>query len=167
RMPPAERGLVGVGLGCRAVDADDPNLPLMIWYGLEPLIVTDNTATTPVLVTAKIPLVREYAARRLAGHTAADVDLLVYALGHGAALADGQRDVLRGMQGAFGGRRDVPLPKGWPAAFDRLTASPSAEVRELATALAVVFGDERVITSLRATVQDAAAPAAKRQSALQ
>jgi putative membrane-bound dehydrogenase-like protein len=167
RMPRGMRDLVGVRLASRAADADDPNLPLMIWYGLEPVVLSDSMGTARVLARPQIPLVREYVARRLAGHAAVYVDYLVYALGDESERPDVQRDWLRGMRAAFRGRRDVPLPNRWPATFDRLATSPSAEVRELATALAVVFGDERVMASLRATVQDEAAPAAKRQSALQ
>jgi hypothetical protein len=60
-----------------------------------------------------------------------------------------QRDVLRGMWEALRGRRAVREPEGWPAVYRKLSASKDAEVRELATALAVLFGDPQALEVLR------------------
>ncbi len=60
-------------LSAHGEDAEDANLPLMLWYGVEELVPTDATKATELLVKAKIPLVRRYIARRI------------------AALADGRR----------------------------------------------------------------------------
>ena len=76
-------------------------------------------------------------------------------------------DVLRGMCEALQGRRQVPMPAGWPAVYRKLTASGNAEVRERAMLLAVQFGDAEALAALRRTVTDASAAAAVRRSALQ
>ena len=47
-------------------DAADPNLPLMIWYGVEPLAGADPDRAAVLLTRARIPLVRRYIARRIA-----------------------------------------------------------------------------------------------------
>lgn len=50
-------------------DADDPNLPLMYWYGIEPLVPANKQRALDLAVKAKIPLVRELIARRVASLT--------------------------------------------------------------------------------------------------
>ena len=49
-----------------AEDAQDPNLPLMIWYGVEPVVPTNKPRAAALMAKVKIPLVREHIARRLA-----------------------------------------------------------------------------------------------------
>lgn len=78
-----------------------------------------------------------------------------------------QADVLRGMAEALKGRRDLPMPGGWRAAYAKLQNSPDARVREQSTELALRFGDAQALASLRARVTDAKAPAAERQKAIE
>jgi hypothetical protein len=66
RVPVPKRGEVLKGLVARAEDAEDPNLPLMVWYALEPLIAADRAGATGFLKEAKIPFVRQSITRRLA-----------------------------------------------------------------------------------------------------
>ena len=66
RMPAAARWSIAEGLAGREEDAKDANIPLMIWYGIEELVPTDPDRAAALLVKARIPLVREYIARRIA-----------------------------------------------------------------------------------------------------
>ncbi len=66
RMPSAAAWPVAEGLAGHEEDAKDLNLPLMIWYGLEPLVPADPDRAAALLMKARIPLVREYIARRIA-----------------------------------------------------------------------------------------------------
>ncbi len=66
RMPSAAAWPVAEGLVGHEEDAKDANLPLMIWYGIEPLVPTNTDRAAGLLMKAKIPLVREYIARRIA-----------------------------------------------------------------------------------------------------
>jgi putative membrane-bound dehydrogenase-like protein len=54
-------------LALHAEDASDANIPLMLWYGIEPLVVADPDRAAGLLAKARIPLLRESIARRLAG----------------------------------------------------------------------------------------------------
>jgi putative membrane-bound dehydrogenase-like protein len=166
-MPAETRGLVGSVLSAPPKNAHDLYLPLMTWYGLEPTVVTDRFTSLNVLVVAGVPLVREYTARRLAGHTGADINNLVSMLGHDLARADRQRDILRGMQAALSGQRSLQMPARWEATYTKLAKSDDPEVRERAMKLAVLFGDEKAIEAMRKTALDAAADKAARESALQ
>ena len=66
RLPPADRWAIATGLAGHAEDAKDANLPLMIWYGFEPLVKTEVPRALRVASQAKIPLLRQYIARRAA-----------------------------------------------------------------------------------------------------
>lgn len=50
----------------RGEDADDQNLPLMYWYGIEPLVNENLSRFTSLAAAAKIPLIRRHIARRVA-----------------------------------------------------------------------------------------------------
>ncbi|MBI1372995.1 MAG: hypothetical protein GC159_09565 [Phycisphaera sp.] len=67
RIPVDKRMDIAVGLVGHAEDADDHNLPLMYWYGIEPIVGGDKTKAAMLLGKTKIPLIRTYIARRLAG----------------------------------------------------------------------------------------------------
>jgi len=67
RTPLAQRMPVLEGLLAHEEDAEDPNLPLMEWYALEPVVGADRRVGAGVLGKVKFPQVREFVARRLAG----------------------------------------------------------------------------------------------------
>ncbi len=69
RLPLEQRWKIAEGLLGHEQDAQDANLPLMIWYGVEPLVAADRNRAVQFVVKSKIPLVREYLARRLAALT--------------------------------------------------------------------------------------------------
>ena len=66
RVPVAKRGEILKGLIARAEDAEDPNLPFMVWYALEPVIAADAAGAPAFLKEAKIPFVRQSITRRMA-----------------------------------------------------------------------------------------------------
>jgi putative membrane-bound dehydrogenase-like protein len=66
RLPPAERWTMAEGLVGHEEDAEDQNLPLMIWYGIEPLVELDKTRALGLMSRAKIPVLRQYITRRVA-----------------------------------------------------------------------------------------------------
>lgn len=66
RMAYADRGPILETLLGRSSDTTDHNLPLMYWYALEPLAATHPEAALELLPKIKIPLVRQFLARRLA-----------------------------------------------------------------------------------------------------
>ena len=66
RLPLAQRWQIGAALASHAGDASDQNIPLMLWYGIEPLVAADRDRAAELLVNCKIPIVRQYIARRIA-----------------------------------------------------------------------------------------------------
>src|SRR5205807_4801845 len=65
RLPIEKREVIAAGLIAHASDADDQNLPLMYWYGIEPLVPASGEQAVKLAATAEIPLLREFLARRL------------------------------------------------------------------------------------------------------
>src|SRR5262249_7319868 len=65
RLPVAQRWSVAAALVQRVEDAQDTNLSLMIWYGIEPLVPADPQRAVGLLEKCQTPLVREFLARRL------------------------------------------------------------------------------------------------------
>ena len=77
-----------------------------------------------------------------------------------------QRDVLAGMIEALQGRR-LTAPENWPQVKGKLARSASAEVREKALLLSVMFGDLDATASLRKLAVDPKVEEASRHTALQ
>ena len=77
-----------------------------------------------------------------------------------------QANILRGMNASLKGRRGVAVPAAWPALYEKLKASPNAEVRQQAQALAATFGGGAALDEMRQTLADAAANLDARKAAL-
>jgi putative heme-binding domain-containing protein len=138
----------------------------MLWYGIEPLVSADRVRSLKLLTEARIPLVREYLARRMVLADESAVGQVLGLLSPRAEVAF-RRDVLRGVQEALAGRRQVPMPSGWGDQFAQLTKDADPEVRERALALGALFADKQALAALRRTLSNSAAPAQDRQAALQ
>ena len=66
RIPLDRRWGLAMALAGGEENAKDQNLPLMIWYGVEPLVPTDKARSIKLLTSCKIPQVRQFITRRLA-----------------------------------------------------------------------------------------------------
>ena len=66
RIPVEKRWDIAIGLMTHPEDQTDPNLQMMIWYGLEPLIPSDPPRAASLLAGAKAPRLQEFIARRMA-----------------------------------------------------------------------------------------------------
>jgi putative membrane-bound dehydrogenase-like protein len=165
RMALQERWLVASSLVRRAEDADDVNLPLMLWWGIEPLVGDDPERAIQLARGTEIPLVAQNIARRAALEPEA-LEPLCQALVI-------ERDPLRleallaGFELALRGRRDVAAPNSWPVLWGALNNHQSARVRELALSLAAVFADPAALPRLRAILADPAAEMGERERALE
>ncbi len=187
RLPLQQREGIATALAAHVEDAADANIPLMVWYGVEPAVSADPEvgAAWGLLVRSRLPIVRQYIARRLTEMGSKQIEGLVgllracelYRLGYASAnelqglLAGSevevQRDIFRGMYEALQGRTELPMPKDWAAMFKALAESKSPEVREKALLLSVMFGDKDAVAALRKTIGDAKAEEAARRTALQ
>src|SRR5262249_29918546 len=145
------------------------NIPLMTWYGIEPIVPADAARSIANLPAVDIPIVRRFLARRLVddGVTQsrkADLGPLLKAAAHMPEA--GQLDVLRGIREGLRGTKSLPMPAAWPDIYPRLAAGGAA-VRDHAVALALTFGDPRAVGDLRKTVDSPTASLPERTAALQ
>mgnify|MGYP006272882357 CR=1 FL=1 len=153
-----------------AEDATDSNLPLMYWYGVEPLVKNDANAFIALIANSAIPKIREFGARRFVDHALtlkeeASYEPLVAELG--TAKDEAARDLLNGTREALRGRKRIAMPSNWPATYAKLKASSDPEVRKLTASLAVTFGDPAVIADLRTTASSKDAKSNERVAAIE
>ena len=164
RLPTTERGTIAGRLAARREDAEDPNLPLMIWYGIEPMVSGEDAAAEVLLRNARIPQIRQLIAQRLALRLS--LNPLVAAM-RSSNDVDLQQDVVHGMFEALNGRREIAMPAEWRTLLKELHQHRASEVREKAVFLSLIFGDAEAIRSLRRRMVDSTEDAAFRQRALQ
>jgi putative membrane-bound dehydrogenase-like protein len=65
RLKPEQRWEVVEALAQRPEDVADHNIPLMLWYAIEPLVVLDGDRAVQIAERAKIPHILEFTIRRL------------------------------------------------------------------------------------------------------
>ena len=68
RLSLQDRWPIATALVSHETDSADQNLPLMLWYGIEPLIPADRVRAVQLMAACKIPQVRQFISRRLAGN---------------------------------------------------------------------------------------------------
>jgi len=165
RLRLEDRWMIATALVTHGEDAGDRNLPLMIWYGLEPLVAADTPRALELARTSQIPLIRQFILRRAAtdNRLLNDVVRLLDEPGDAAA----EKSILDAMLGAFEGRVDIPMPPAWEPAYAKLSQSGDESVRALADRVAVLLGDKRIFPRMRALLADNEAALEKRREALE
>jgi putative membrane-bound dehydrogenase-like protein len=166
RIEVSARWPIAAGLLSHAADADDVNLPLLYWYGVEPLAGVDASRALALGLEGEIPLVLSYMVRRIAAaDTPESLSLLVSAL---AATPDAarQRTILSGIEETLRGRRRVEAPPSFAEVWERLGTSVDPELRARVDRLAVIFGDARAVRALQRVALDASADAELRREAI-
>ena len=166
RLSGEARWSLAGALASRSEDAADPNLPLMVWYGIEPLINDDLDRYARLAAAASIPRVRQNMARRIASHPEATrgLTLLVQEIAE-SRLSAIQRDLIAGILEGLEGQRNVPMPPTWPETYAAIEQSGDAELRRQGIRLAMTFRDQEAITSLRQLALDRGADTEHRRQA--
>jgi len=164
RMVPLARMRFATALVARKEDAVDHNLPLLIWYGLIPLINEVPADALPVVAKSEMPVVRRYVARRLGEDIEKNpepINLLIQVAA--SRPADFQSDIIEGLTQALTGWRKATKPASW----DEFAAKASSEVRDRVRELSVVFGDGRALDDVKRLALDSKADLDTRKVALQ
>jgi putative heme-binding domain-containing protein len=149
RLPAQERWLIAASLLTRKEDADDANLPLMIWYGIEPLAQADPERFVSLARSALMPIVRRHIARRAAELPESETALKTVVATIGEVPEATQIDFVEGMLTGLEGRRSVPMPDGWQRVYGALKRSANVELRERSLELALKFDDPSALQSIR------------------
>lgn len=166
RLPFEKRWKILEGLTSHEEDNEDTNIPLLIWYGMEPLAEVDAERALALANRSPLETLLGFMVRRI-GSSAnpQSLKLLVQAIVKSERpLA--QMKILQGMQDALKGRPKVEMPEGWSDTFELLASSTDSGLRSQAIALAVTFGDPKAFGILRQTLKNREADLTGRQSAL-
>ena len=168
RLPLDRRAALAAALMDRGEDADDHNLPLLVWYGVMPTVEADPVRAAELAVASKWPQTRRLIARRLAGLIDRQPDGVARLVATIAAKPDAavQQSLLEGIATGLAGWRRAPKPAGWDAVADRL-GHGEGELAALVRDLSALFGDGRAMDEIRALVRDPATDPVVRRSALE
>jgi putative membrane-bound dehydrogenase-like protein len=160
RIPHDKRWSIASGLVARAEDADDHNIPKLIWYAIEPLVPKEPARALEMASQSRIPLLPQLIARRLT--EADELELLIAAMESREAAATG---LARGMLDALYGRFDITPPKNWERVFSSLK-SRGGETGNLAEELAGQFGGAAAARTMLVRLNDHTADVEVRRQAL-
>lgn len=166
RLPATQRWPIAEALVQHAEDNEDHNLPKLIWFGVEPLVVEDTAKSLALATKSRIPVITQYVARRAtaAKQLEAIVDTLTNAPG-----ADSRQWLLEGLRDGLAsfGRSDVTAPKNWAAAQAALLSDSNASVRDLVTQIGQFFGDAEAAAAQLASLKDASTALERRREIVQ
>lgn len=166
RLPLDRRLELAKVLASHADDADDHNLPLMVWYGILPLAKTAPESLARFVADCQFPVTRQLIARRLAesidDHPQA-LDLLLA----NVRVVGSRKEVLQGLAEGLRGRHKVKSPANWPKIQEAAQEVSDPNVVELVRGLSVLFGDGRALDEVQRVALDGKADLAARRSALQ
>ena len=160
RMALPHRLPLATALVKHEADADDPNIPILLWTGLEPLVASDPEGVLQVARASRIPLVTQFIARRLVD--ADQTDDLVQAL---VTQRRARPALLEGMLAGLESRRNVQRPAGWDEAEARLSRDRHAAV--LAERVSQSFNDTEAAQEALTTLLQQDVSLQERSTALQ
>lgn len=164
RMPLDTRWELATNLAAHAEDSDDHNLPLVLWYGIEPLVEVNPKQAIELAKTARMERIRRFIVRRAAA-TTPSLELAVEWLKESNETGI-ENLILDELRVAFEGRVNVAQPASWTQAFEKLQKSNDDDVRNKTDQIAIAFGDKRILPRMRKVLADANAGTEQRQRAL-
>ena len=149
-------------LAMHGEDADDHNLPKMIWFALEPLVIGQIDRSIRLAHTTQIPLLARHISRRIADQE----QFQPLVAGIAAAESDNlQQTMLLGLRDAVEGRFDMDSPPGWGELYPKLRRA-GGETAKIALQLSQQFGDSVAAGAMLETLMDPQAETADRLQSL-
>lgn len=142
------------------VDADDPNIPLMLWFGMESLFASHPKKALDLAKESQIPSVSQKIARRLLDGN--KLEVLVTEIGR---KSDAQRNLLIGMLAGMEGNTDVSEPVNWADVYRILKVDP--KLSPIADGIAQNFGNAELTKKLLNTINDSNASVNNKGKAIQ
>ena len=171
RLPIAQRlGLASalVAYAAHPEDADDHNLPLMIWYGLIPAADSDPMSLAEIARMCALPTTRRLIARRLIEDNeknSAPIHSLL--AGVEAQNPTYLKDILAGFSEGTTGWRKATKPALWDSVVATLGKTEDETLRARVRELSVLFGDGRALDEVKKIALDGKAEMGARKAALQ
>ncbi len=177
RISVKNRRSIALGLMAHQEDADDHNLPLMIWYGYQAVAAGNpEQALADVKRHCTMPQVQDFTYRRLASGSKKQLNALCEAIAKASPFL--AERMIAQLSLELQSRPETKMPRAWRKVSKRFL--PTAEAVEIGshateipehaidqlTALALQFGDRNAAPRLRQTLMDAAQATERRIAAL-
>ena len=164
RLPLDKRTDIALALLKHGEDKDDPNIPLLIWYGIEPVVSADAEAGMKLAAASKMDQVTGFIYRRLCTDDKGRAALLQATAGMADAA---QREKTLGMivQNARTAGK-LTLPADWSTVSAKLREGASPAVVDIVDELSALSGDAATVKRFRETLAKADAPTASRERAM-
>ncbi len=131
-------------------DANDPNIPLMLWFGIEPLVTEQPEKALALAKRSKIPSIVQKIARRLVDGS--QLEPLIVALGEKSNV---QIELLNGTMAGMEGNMDIKEPSNWAKTYKRLQSDP--QLATMADEIAQNFGNAEAAKKMMAIINDPSA----------
>jgi len=163
-LPLAQRAAIAEPLLARAEDAKDHNIPLLLWYGIEPLVGADAARGLALAAVSRHPQTTDFIYRRLAGDARARSQVLSLALRETDAPRRSSLvgRVVEGVRQAG----SFSAPEGWAVLVAGLRQGASPDLLANLNELDALAGDEASRAYYRGHLADEKAPLPARQRAL-
>jgi putative heme-binding domain-containing protein len=147
RIDESDRWAISESLVRFNKDANDPNIPLMLWFGIEPLVAKQPEKALTLAKESQIPSIVKKIARRLVD--ANQLEKLTAAVGQ---KSDVQSHLLNGMLAGMEGNIDVKEPSNWAKVYKLLQSDP--KLSSMADAIAQKFGNAEVAKKMLDIIMD-------------
>ncbi len=159
RMNNSDRWGIAEALVQYADDADDPNIPFMLWFGIEPIIEDDPSRAIEIASKSRIPMVTNHIARRLVD--ANQIEELTASL---SSINGDKLHLLTGILDGLEGRTDIKEPSSWESIYDELKSDEI--LSPILLSIAQYFGSASAAKEMIALVKNATAKSDDRKNAI-
>lgn len=150
-------------LSQHAADAQDRNLPAMIWFGLARLVPADVERAFQLAGDSQIPVLSNYVRWYIAKRQGDGLDRIVQMIRSSAGRQ--RQDLLEETALALAGQHGIAMPGDWSTIAEDLYRDDSPRIRRLAENLGAVFGDESMHPRKRRILADRRAHLEERRHA--
>ncbi len=178
KLPMDRRYFVATALLAHGEDKDDPMIPLLIWYGIEPLVGADPKVGLELARVSKLPKVTEFIYRRLSSDDAGRASILSELTKEPDAAK--RETTLAMILNSARGSGKLTMPPDWAATAAKLrgivvppsggsgSAGPAkaGTTEQLVTELSALFGDAEALQTFRERLALVSAPVNEREKAL-
>ena len=175
RIPQDQRKDLATALLKHGEDKDDPMIPLLIWYGIEPVVAADPAVGMQLAKVSKIEKVTGFIYRRMSSDDAGRAAMLAELAKEPAAAK--REPVLAMIVAAARGSGKLTMPKDWPEiSMKLLVIRPSgradederakAQTTNTITELSALFGDAESLQAFRSQLSSATLDTPAREKAL-
>ena len=165
RLALDQRAKLGKALASRSEDANDHNMPEMVWYGISPLAEENPDALVEIAGASAWPDLLRWISRCLASQIETQPAQLDSLLSQIPDASEPLRvAILKGVDEGLQGWRKAPRPKVWDKVIE---IASHGESEELVRDLSLLFEDGRALDQIKKVALDGKADFAMRKAALE